>query len=337
MSKRNKVWFFGIGSFLLVVLLCIYVVPEKVSASINESISQAFSENDITGMQYTVEGRDVIFTGDVSVYYNRAAVFNITRSVNGVRNIIDNQTVYEPRPAFGQVLIENGQVIFTGGFNKQANLDRVADLIRKYFGDFEIIVRAQTSTRMIPLQQNLDYEYLFERFQGNEVWFEFSDRQVVLNGRFKSEHDRALAEQKILSQISRRTRYINDIKITGLTQSEQIVFEKSPGSISISGSLSDAALKAKLTNITRGYYADQELDFDILVDENLKDVAWHNKLVYLVPELDRLIEGSFKIYAEEIVLEGTVDEYSTKMGIVGRIKESIEGSEIIDKLMFENQ
>ena len=157
----------------------------------------------------------------------------------------------------------------------------------------------------------------------------------MLNGRFKSEHDRALAEQKILSQISRRTRYINDIKITGFTQSEQIVFEKAPGRVSISGSLSDEALKSKLKSITKGYYPDQELKFNISIDNNLKDIEWHNKLVYLVPELDRLTKGRFKIYAEEIVLEGTVDEYSTKMGIIGRIRESIDGSEIIDKLMIE--
>ena len=113
-----------------------------------------------------VDGRDVIFIGDVSVNYNRAAVFNITRSIQGVRNIIDNQTIYEPQPAFGQILIENGQVIFTGGFKKQANLDRVVDLINQYFGDYEIIVQAQTSNRMIPLQQTLDYEYLFEQLPG---------------------------------------------------------------------------------------------------------------------------------------------------------------------------
>lgn len=337
MSTRNKVWLFGISSFLVVLLSCIYIVPKKVSASIKDSISQAFTANDISGIEYTVDGRDVIFTGDVSIYYNRAALFNITRGIQGVRNIIDNQTVYEPRPAFGQILIENNQVIFTGGFNKQANLDRVADLLNTYFGDYEIIVRAQTSNRMIPLQQNLDYEYLFERFQGNEVWFEFSDRRVVLNGRFKSEHDRALAEQKILSQISRRTRYINDIKITGFTQSEQIVFEKTPDQISITGSLSDEALKAKLKSITSGYYPDREIKFDISVDNSLMDVEWHDKLVYLVPELDRLINGRFRIYAEEIVLEGTVDEYSTKMGIIGRIRESIAGSEIIDKLMIQTE
>ena len=322
---------------MLVVLLCLYLVPEKVAGKIERSLETVFSENDISDINYSVEGRDVIFTGDVSVNFNRAAIFNITRSVEGVRNIIDNQTVYEPQPAFGQILIENNQVIFTGGFNRQVNLERVANLLNDYFPDYEIIVQAQTSKRMIPLQQNLDYEYLFEHFQGHEVWFEFSDRQVVLNGRFKSEHDRALAEQKILSQISRQTRFINDIKITGLTQSEQIVFEKEPGRVSISGSLSDEALKAKLKSITKGYYPDLELKFNISIDKNLKDIGWHNKLVYLVPELDRLSNGRFRIYAEEIVLEGTVDEYSTKMGIIGRVKESIEGSEIIDKLMVDKK
>ena len=335
MNPRNKVWFYGGSSFLLVVLLSTYLVPQKVAAKIQDKIHSAFSQNDITGIEYSVDGRDVIFTGDVSVNYNRAAVFNITRSIEGVRNIIDKQIIYEPQPAFGQILIENKQVIFTGGFNRQSNLDRVVDLLNEYFGNFEIIVQAQTSNRMIPLQQNLDYEYLFERFQGNEVWFEFSDRQVVLNGRFISEHDRALAEQKILSQISRQTRFINEVKITGLVQSEQIVFEKTPGRVSISGSLSDEALKSKLNSITKGYFPDHELEFDISIDKNLKDIEWHNKLVYLVPELDRLSKGRFKIYAEEIVIEGSVDEYSTKMGIIGRIKESIEGSEIIDKLMIE--
>ena len=334
---RNKVWFYGGSTFLLIVLLCIYVVPQKVTAKIQDKMQTAFTENDISGIEYSVDGRDVIFTGDVSINYNRAAVYSITRSIEGVRNIIDNQTVYEPQPAFGQILIENKQVIFTGGFNRQVNFDRVVNLLNKYFGDFEIIVQAQTSNKMIPLQQNLDYEYLFERFKGNEVWFEFSDRQVVLNGRFISEHDRALAEQKILSQISRQTRFINDIKITGLTQSEQIVFEKTPGQVSISGSLSDEALKAKLKSIAKGYFPDLELKIKITIDKNLKDIEWHNKLVYLVPELDRLNEGRFKIYAEEIVLEGNVDEYSTKMGIIGRIKESIEGSEIIDKLMIEKK
>ena len=337
MSSRNKVWFFGVSSFLLVVLLCVIVVPDKVAAKIERSVHSAFSENDILDMDYAIDGRDVIFSGDVSVNYNRAAVFNITRRIEGVRNIVDNQTVYVPQPAFGQILIENNQVIFTGGFNRQSNLDRVANLLNDYFGDYEIIVQAQTSNRMIPLQQNLDYEYLFERFKDNEVWFEFSDRQVVLNGRFKSEHDRALAEQKILSQISRRTRFINDIKITGSTQSEQIVFEKKPGQVSITGSLSDEALKAKLKSITKGYFPDHDLKFDITIDNNLKNIDWHNKLVYLVPELDRISEGRFKIYAEEIALEGTVDEYSTKMGIIGRIKESIEESEIIDKLMIEEK
>lgn len=320
---------------MLVVVICLYLVPEKVAGSIQQRVYTAFSENDISGIEYSVEGRDVVFTGDVSVNYNRVALFNITRSIEGVRNIIDNQTVYEPQPAFGQILIENNQVIFTGGFKRQANLDRVSNLLNDYFGDYEIIVQAQTSNRMIPLQQNLDYEYLFKHFQGNEVWFEFSDRQVVLNGRFRSEHDRALAEQKILSQISRRTRFINDIKITGLVQSEQIVFEKIHGQLSISGSLSDEALKAKLTSIAKGYYPDHELKFDISIDNNLQDIEWHNKLVYLVPELDRLSSGRFRIYAEEIVLEGSVDEYSTKMGIIARIKESIEGSEIIDKLLVE--
>lgn len=335
MTYRNKVWTCGISCFLLVVASCLYLVPKDITKRIEQSIKTVFSDNDISGIDYRVDGRDVIFTGDVSVYYNRAVLFNITRSIEGVRNIIDRQTVYEPQPSFGQILIENNQVIFTGGFNKQANLDRVTELLYKYFGEYEIIVRAQTSNRMIPLQQNLDYEYLFERFQGHEVWFEFSDRQVVLNGRFKSEHDRALAEQKILSQISRRTRFINDIKITGSTQSEQIVFEKMPGTISITGTLSDEALKARLQNITRGYFPDQELKFSIAVDNNLSDIEWHNKLVYLIPELDRLSQGRFRIYAEEIVLEGTVDEYSTKMGIIGRIKESIAGSEIIDRLMIE--
>ena len=313
------------------------MVPKKVSAQIKSELDSVFSENGIADITYEVKGRDVIFTGEVSINYNRTAMFNTARLVKGVRNIIDEQQLYEPQPAFGQILIENEQVRFTGGFRHASNLDLIKKLIHKYFSDFEIIIEAQTSKKMIPLQQNLDYEYLFERFQGDEVWFEFSDRRVVLNGRFQSEHDLALAEQKILSQISKQTRYINDIKITGSEEAEQIVFEKEPGKISMSGALSDSALKAKLNSITKGYFPDQDISFNVSINENLQDIEWHNELVYLIPELDRLIEGRFKIYLEEIVLEGTVDEYSTKMGIIGRIKESIDDTEIIDKLIVVNK
>ena len=205
MSRRNSIWLVGFTGFVIITLVCVITVPKKIAAKIKTDLDQIYIENGIN-TQYQVDGRDVIFTGDVSVNYNRTAQFNLAREVKGVRNIIDQQVLYEPRPAFGQILIENGQVKFTGGFKNPANLELIKKLIYQYFPEYEIIVEAQASNRLIMMQQVLDYEYLFERFQGSEIWFEFSDRQVVMNGRFKSEHDRELAEQKILSQISRQTR-----------------------------------------------------------------------------------------------------------------------------------
>ena len=332
MTKRIWIWLFGIVSFLILVAICLMTVPTQISEKLKVNIDDSFLASGIDVPQYDLDGRDVIFTGDVSINYNRAAQFNLAREVDGVRNIIDKQVVYEPQPAFGQILIENGQVKFTGGFKNLANLELITKLLHQYFPDYEIIVLARTSERMITLQQVLDYEYLFERFQGNEIWFEFSDRQVVMNGRFKSEHDRELAEQKILSQISKQTRYINDIKITGSEESERIIFEKKAGVISISGVLVDNSLKQNLIALFKGYYPNSTVNFNVSIDENLEYVAWHDKLGYLVPELDRIIEGNFKFYTEEIVLEGLVDDVSTKAGLISRISEAIEDSEIIDRL-----
>ncbi len=334
MSQRAWIWLLGFASFLVLVAICLLTVPAQITNKLKIDLDQTFQANGIETTQYELDGRDVIFTGDVSINYNRATQFNLAREVEGVRNIIDQQVIYEPQPAFGQILIENGQVRFTGGFKNPANLELITNLIKQYFSDYEIIVEAQVSERMITLQQLFDFEYLFERFQGNEVWFEFSDRQVVMNGRFESEHDRELAEQKILSQINRRTRYINDIKITGSGESERIVFEKSAGVIKISGDLADSALKEKLTALFKGYYPGTELKIDIDINENLEYVEWHDKLGYLVPELDRIIEGRFKFFVEEIVLEGEVEDLSTKAGMITRISEAIDGSEIIDRLVI---
>lgn len=310
--------------------------PAKISNQLKTNLDDLFQKNGIETVQYELDGRDVIFSGDVSINYNRTAQFNLAREIEGVRNIVDQQILYEPQPAFGQILIENGQVKFTGGFKNPANLELITNLLKKYFSDYEIIVLAQTSERMITLQQLLDFEYLFERFQGDEVWFEFSDRQVVMNGRFKSEHDRELAEQKILSQISKQTRYINDIKITGTDESERIVFEKSGGVITMSGNLADSALKEKLIALFKGYYPDAQLKISVNINENLGYVEWHDKLGYLVPELGRVIEGQFKFFEEEIVLEGLVEDLSTKAGIITRVNEAIDDSEIIDRLVITN-
>ncbi len=334
MSQRNWIWLVGFTSFVIITVICVVTVPKNVAAKIKTSLDQIYVENGIT-TQYQIDGRDVIFIGDVSVNYNRTAQFNLAREVAGVRNIIDQQVLYEPQPAFGQILIENGQVKFTGGFKNPANLELITKLIYQYFPSYEIIVEAQASNRMITMQQLLDYEYLFERFQGNEVWFEFSDRQVVMNGRFKSEHDRELAEQKILSQISKQTRYINDIKITGSEESETIVFKKhAGGAISVSGVLADALLKEKLTALFKGYYPGTELQLDISVNEGLEFVSWHDQIGHLIPELDRIVEGEFRFYLEEIVLEGSVEDLSTKAGLLSRIDEAVEDLNIIDRLVI---
>ena len=50
---RNKVWVIGaLILFACATMLCIYVVPKKVSAKINDNISQAFTANDISGIEY---------------------------------------------------------------------------------------------------------------------------------------------------------------------------------------------------------------------------------------------------------------------------------------------
>lgn len=337
MNQRIWTWLFGFVSFVILVVICLMTVPAQISEKLKIDIDDSFLASGIGSTEYELDGRDVIFTGDVSINYNRAAQFNLAREVTGVRNIIDKQVVYEPQPAFGQILIENEQVKFTGGFKNPANLELITELLHQYFSDYEIIIQARASERMITLQQVLDYEYLFERFQGNEVWFEFSDRQVVMNGRFKSEHDRELAEQKILSQISKQTRYINDIKITGSEESERIVFQKVAGVISVSGMLADNALKQNLIALFKGYYPNSEVNINVSIDKNLEYVEWHDKLGYLVPELDRIIEGKFKIYTEEIVLEGLVDHVSTKAGLISRISEAVEDSEIIDRLRLRKK
>ncbi len=333
MSRRNWIWLLGFACFLAVTALCLLAVPPKITTKLNASLAQKFIDNGIK-TQFEVDGRDVIFTGDVSINYNRTAQFNLAREIVGVRNIVDQQVLYEPQPAFGQILIENNQVKFTGGFKNPANLELITKLIYQYFPEYQVIVEAQASDRMITMQQILDYEYLFQRFQGNEVWFEFSDQRVVMNGRFKSEHDRELAEQKILSQISRQTRYINDIKITGLEESERIVFEKQAEGITVSGVLADNGLKQKLIALFKGYYPNTKLEIDIRISEELEYMEWDEKIGYLIPELDRIIVGEFKFYSKEIVLEGTVDDLSTKAGIINRTAEAIRDSQIIDRLVI---
>lgn len=335
MTSRVGIWLTGLCCFSAIVVICLARMPALISGQIKDSLDTVFTEAGLESIDYEIDGRDVIFSGEISINANRLDMFNTARSVPGIRNIVDNQSVYQPQPAFGQILIENGVAKFTGGFRNAATLDLISELLHKYFSDHEIIIEAQTSEKMIPMQQLLDFEYLLQRFQGSAVWFEFSDRRIVLNGRFTTEHALALVEQKILSEISKNTRYLNDIKILGEDASETIVFEKSKDGISINGELAEYGLKTRLGQLFKAYYPNSNVNINLTVNDQLQHIEWHNKLGFLVSELDRLIEGKFKFYQEEIVLEGTVDSISTKTGLISRIKESLEGSVVIDNLTIQ--
>ncbi len=191
-GSSSLIWFWTLLGTLLPIV-CLWYHGPKIEADLTARVSAA-----LTGVGFDpnrvflrVDGRDVIFSGEMDASWDQSKMISAAEGIWGVRRVVNQLHVFERVPSSLKVAVEADKVSLNGVLPDLQSLDRVVASLEAVFGQERLSDELRINAKALEPQWTDGLpEFLSHLNPADNLSIEISEAGILLTGKVDSEKRR---------------------------------------------------------------------------------------------------------------------------------------------------